>query len=209
VPRFGSKWDSINNGNKKKSDVLAEASREIKTQSQMLKRELDNEIHKKLVQKIKLLEQTLNNIKNGVVNIKTDNEHLYTDAGSRLEELNKAISLFEEMTESIKMIRNEADYMGKQCTEIKAKIEHTATKISTSMTSLNQLIDSKQTETKSVTKDIRKLKKEMAKQQTKLQSEMESNQTKIEADLNQLDKKLLKALENAKIESSNKSCTLL
>ena len=42
----------------------------------MLKRELDNEIHKKLVQKIKLLEQTLNNIRNAIATIKTDNENV-------------------------------------------------------------------------------------------------------------------------------------
>merc|ERR1711914_54343 len=122
-------------------DIMREASKNIKTQSAMLKRELDRGINSKLQQRVKSLEQKINNIKMSIQHIKIYNEHLYHDADSKLAELDASLSMIREMFEKLNYIKTEGDLMDIQCREIEDKIKLTATKISSSMTSLNQLID--------------------------------------------------------------------
>ena len=122
-------------------------------------------------------------------------------------------------------IRSSGTEVTRQCKEIQDKIEITSTKISSSMTSLNELINNKHNDSKLIAKvdhfelptskppffkDLKKLKKEMNKQHTNDKAEVDALEKKLQQELVNLDKSLRKDLKKA-IDASKESkccCTL-
>ena len=56
--------------------IIKHATREIKTETQILKRELDKELSSKVNKRLKSNEQKLNNIRNALKDLETDNEYV-------------------------------------------------------------------------------------------------------------------------------------
>ena len=60
----------------KDGNIIKHASREIKTETQILKRELDKELSSKVNKRLKSNEQKLNNIRSALKDLETDNEYV-------------------------------------------------------------------------------------------------------------------------------------
>ena len=63
-------------------NIIKHASRQIKTETQILKRELDKELSSKVNKRLKSNEQKLNNIRTALKDLETDNE--YVSCGAEL-----------------------------------------------------------------------------------------------------------------------------
>ena len=148
-------------------NIIKHASRQIKTETQILKRELDKELSSKVNKRLKSNEQKLNNIRTALKDLETDNEYvscgaelwdhykplqLYTDGNSRLAELERALDELQCLITQMTEIRSSGTEVTRQCKEIQDKIEITSTKISSSMTSLNELINNKHNDSKLIAK---------------------------------------------------------
>ena len=72
------KKNSLFNWNKcfKDDNIIKHASRQIKTETQILKRELDKELSSKVNKRLKSNEQKLNNIRTALKDLETDNEYV-------------------------------------------------------------------------------------------------------------------------------------
>lgn len=70
--------NSLLNWNKcfKDDNIIKHASRQIKTETQILKRELDKELSSKVNKRLKSNEQKLNNIRTALKDLETDNEYV-------------------------------------------------------------------------------------------------------------------------------------
>ena len=97
-----------------------------------------------------------------------------------------------------------------ECDEIKEKFESTSTKISSSLTNLSQLVNSKANEQDAMVADIGSIRQSMEDRQTRLESELAENQQKIDEQLEELNKKMTEAIEDAKREAmeSGGCCTI-
>ena len=77
---------------------------------------------------------------------------LYTDGNSRLAELERALDELHHLISQMAAVRSSGGAVTEQCKEIQDKIDITSTKISNSMTSLNELINNKHGDSKHLAK---------------------------------------------------------
>merc|ERR1712228_185132 len=106
-------------------------------------------------------------------------------------------------------MKEEGDVMEGHCRDITTKINRTATTISQSMTNLNQLVETKRSDTRIITEDVKLLKIEMENHHSSLEHELEENQMKINKELQMINQKLLEAIEQSKQDAAkSKKCII-
>merc|ERR1712164_34450 len=160
-------------------DILGHASEIIRAQSQKLKRELDHEIDRQLSVKIKAQEKAITSLKNGIQTLRSENDQLYDKADGKLEELDGSVSRLRRLASDLIRMKEEGDVMEGDCRDITTKINRTASTISHSMTNLNQLVETKRSDTRIITEDVKLSKIEMENHHSVLERELEENQMKI------------------------------
>merc|ERR1712062_183891 len=156
-------------------------------------------------------EKAIKNLRDGINHLEVQNAELYETADSKLAKLDEFLSKLRQMHQDLQAIKDNSEYMETTFADIREKLGTTSTKISESMTRLNQLVDNKKEsgQAEVIRKDIDLVETEVYNHKQELIKEVEQSEKTINEEIEILDKKLNDALLKAKKEATACCCTIL
>ncbi|CBY22602.1 unnamed protein product [Oikopleura dioica] len=181
--------------------MISDVEKTINIQKVVLKGEMATIIDKKLDQKIIEHQKEIKQMQAVIHSLRTQNRDFGKKADKKLKVLNQSVDYYCRLSDDIQTLKIKTDKLENECQEIRDKWENASTNISSNLTNLSDLVNTKAAEHEAVFSDVQEVKEDIQARNNTVDAQIKLNQETVDRQLLLLKEKLLMSIDDAKNEA--------